>query len=256
MELELNDLLNGKSTKIKSKEFLPTRAYVEPFLEKFKDIQVKFTCHAELPKQITIDDNNNNDITYNRVWVEAIMPDEYTIDNHYKSFGMVYGLDTRVPQCKFYLSSINSACTNMMVFNPTWMKIQNMESNKPLDFDLLDSIINTNYKVHDYIVALQNLLFTNTLENKENLVGSWCDRCIDMDYKIGKSKVSLSPSTAIKVYKSLFKDDKSDYYVGLDDTNYFKIYNAWTYMISNQDPDIINKFEKTYLVSKILNLSI
>ena len=36
MELTLNELLTGKSTIIKNKQFLSTKAYVEPFIDRMR----------------------------------------------------------------------------------------------------------------------------------------------------------------------------------------------------------------------------
>ena len=55
MDLTIEQLLRGKSTKIKDKEFLPTEGYVTPFFERMNKIPgTTFRCHAELPQQITI----------------------------------------------------------------------------------------------------------------------------------------------------------------------------------------------------------
>ena len=38
MELTLNELLAGKATRIKNREYFPTKAYVEPFLERVQKL--------------------------------------------------------------------------------------------------------------------------------------------------------------------------------------------------------------------------
>ena len=80
MELTLNELLAGKATRIKNREYFPTRAYVEPFLERVQKLTSEFRVQVQLPTQITYTaegDINTEDITYNRVLIEAILPDEY-----------------------------------------------------------------------------------------------------------------------------------------------------------------------------------
>ena len=84
MELTLNELLAGKATRIKSKEYFPTAAYVEPFLERAQRLTSEFRVQVQLPNQITYtaDGNiNTEDITYNRVLIEAILPDEYKFND-------------------------------------------------------------------------------------------------------------------------------------------------------------------------------
>ena len=255
MDIKLADLLEGKGTIIKDKQYLPTRAYVEPFINRLCSIPgIDFKCRAELPKQVTLN-TDSQDLTYNRVWIEGILPDEYTVDNHERVIGMVYGLDTRVPICKFYLSSINSACTNMMVFNPSLLKVQVIEGN--IDYALLDAVISAEDHVHQYIECLNNTSFVNNIEAQEKVLGKWCRNTIIYNYTNGINKASISSSTAVKAYKSIFINDKSDYYNGKSsEISMFDIYNAWTYIISNEDSDIMNKFEKTYLISKIMELNI
>lgn len=61
---------------------------------------VNYLIKAELPKQTTItrkDDVDFDDVTYNRVWIQAVLPEEYQVDNHDDVIGMVYGIDTQNP---------------------------------------------------------------------------------------------------------------------------------------------------------------
>ena len=75
MELTLNELLAGKACRIKNKEYFPTAAYVEPFLERAQRLTSELRIQVQLPNQITYTssgDINTEDITYNRVLIEAI----------------------------------------------------------------------------------------------------------------------------------------------------------------------------------------
>ena len=62
MVLTLNELLQGKATKIKGKDYFPTAAYVEPFLERAQRLTSEFRVQVQLPSQITYtaDGNINN----------------------------------------------------------------------------------------------------------------------------------------------------------------------------------------------------
>jgi hypothetical protein len=84
MELTIEQLLQGKSTRIKNKDYFPTAAYVEPFLERARKLTSEFRVQVQLPTQITYTasgDINTEDITYNRVLIEAILPDEYKFNS-------------------------------------------------------------------------------------------------------------------------------------------------------------------------------
>ena len=85
MEITIDQLLKGKSTIIKGKEYLSTEAYVTPFLERMSKFTNDFQVQVKLPDQYTLTKNgdiNLEDITYNRVWVQAILPDEMNYPNH------------------------------------------------------------------------------------------------------------------------------------------------------------------------------
>ena len=66
MEITTEQLLRGKATRIKNKDFFPTNDYVSPFFEEMSKYTDKFKVDVKLPSQITIDDTED-DITYNRV---------------------------------------------------------------------------------------------------------------------------------------------------------------------------------------------
>jgi hypothetical protein len=51
MELTLNELLAGKATRIKNREYFPTKAYVEPFLKRVQkltsELEYKYNCQLK-----------------------------------------------------------------------------------------------------------------------------------------------------------------------------------------------------------------
>ena len=80
MELTVEQLLQGKATKIKEKEFFTTKAYVEPFFERMSKYTEEFIINVKPADQISLTPSgevNFDDIVYNRVWVQAVLPDEY-----------------------------------------------------------------------------------------------------------------------------------------------------------------------------------
>ena len=74
MEITMNELLEGKSTIIKNKQFLSTKAYIEPFVDRMSAFTNDFKIQVKTPDQITTT-GGNRDVTFNRQWehVEAIM---------------------------------------------------------------------------------------------------------------------------------------------------------------------------------------
>lgn len=257
MEITLNELLKGKATRIKDKAFFQTKDYVEPFLERMNNFTNDFRIKVELPDQVTVtkrEDVDFEDITYNRVWIQAVLPPEYDVDNHQDVIGMVYGLDVRKPIVKFYRGGLNRACCNLCVFDPTYLQVQELQPTKAIKFGGLDNIINKTNEIKDFLNMLHSTTFINNEENINENLGRWVRNTLDLSYDNGLGKAKLATSTAIDAYKLLFKDFKSPYFVGSENTTMFKVYNAFTELISNKDKDIINECEKTLLVRDILGL--
>ena len=144
MNLTVDELLKGKATLIKNKEYLSTEAYVTPFLERMSKFTSDFRIQAKLPSQISItkkEDINLEDTVFNRVWIQAVLPDEYSFDKNQEEIGLVYGLDARKPIAKIYRGALNMACLNLCVFNPSFLQVQEIEPEKAINFKGLKSLM-------------------------------------------------------------------------------------------------------------------
>lgn len=253
MEISIDELLKGKATRIKKKEYFPTRAYVEPFLERVGKITDKFTVKVETPDQVTTV-NGTEDLTYNRVWIQGVLPDEYVVENHQEVIGMVMGLDVRKPIVKFYRGGLNRACCNLCVFNPSFLSCQDIYPEAPIDYVPVDDLIRKASELKQWLNTLHSTTFERSEQNINESLGLWVRRCLSVAYSNGFGKVKLAVSTAVDAYKLLFEDGESPYYVHQGEhTDMFNVYNAFTDIISNdKDKDIINKAEKCLLLKKIL----
>ena len=254
MEVKLNELLAGKSTRIKNREYFPTAAYVEPFLDRVsKTLTDKFIVKVETPEQITTNEGTD-DLTYNRVWIQGILPDEFNIENHQEVIGMVMGLDVRKPIAKFYRGGVNMACCNLCVFNPSFLECQEIYPEAALNYKSVDTLINRASELRQWLNTLHTTTFERSEQNINESLGMWVRRCLDISFNNGFGKVKLAVSSAIDAYKLLFVDSESDYYVHPgDNTDLFNIYNAFTDIISNdKDKDIMNKAEKCLLLKDII----
>lgn len=98
MEITLSKLLEGKPTIIKGKEFLSTKDYVEKFIDEMSKFTDKFVINVQEPTQLLVSDNG--DTTYNKVWIQAIVPSKVCDLNEIYHF--VYGLDMRTPIYKVF----------------------------------------------------------------------------------------------------------------------------------------------------------
>lgn len=258
MELTLEQALAGRATSIKGKEYLSTEAYITPFLERMSKYTDNFIINGIQPDQITLTQDGNintEDITWNRMWIQAVMPDEAGFDNHDRVVGMVYGLDVRKPIVKFYVGGLNRACCNLCVFSPSFLNVNELEPEKAIDYRPIERLLTQTDNVRSILERLSNkeVEYNETLIN-ENL-GDWVRKTLSSSFTNNLSKVKLATSSAIDAYKLLYEKEDSPYFVPKGTTtDMFNIYNAWTQVITDDKKDIINKAEKTLLVGNILGL--
>lgn len=260
MKLTIDELLKGKATIIKGKEYFKTEAYVMPFLERMSKFTSNFEIQAKLPDQMSLtkkEDLNLEDTIFNRVWIQAIMPEEYSFDNHQEVIGFVYGLDTRKPVAKIYRGALNMACLNLCVFNPTFLNVQELVPERPINFKCIQPLME---QTSDTKVWLDKLSSTDIPYDDRSInenLGLWVRRTLNSSYDSGYGKVKISTSVAVDAYKLLYEKEDSPYFVKPgQSTTAFNVYNAFTDLITNVDTrDIMNKAEKTLLLRDILGLS-
>ena len=261
MELKLNELLAGRATRIKNREYFPTAAYVEPFLERVSKLTKDFRINAVTPSQITYTGEGNistEDITYNRVTIEALLPETLKINNdeHREVIGMVYGLDVRKPVVKFFHAKERCVCTNMAVFSPSLLACQDLESETAIDFKPLDRIIEQTDDTAAQLKKLLEMEFECSEYNINESLGKWIRNCINYSYDNHYGKVKIACSTPIDAYKLLFEKEDSDYYYeGSQQISMYDVYNSFTQILTDsRKKDSFNVFEKTLLISDILGV--
>jgi hypothetical protein len=259
MEVNLEQLMQGKGTLIKNKEYWPTEAYVSPFIKRLEAVVERFEIKVETPSQITLTKDgqiNTQDITYNRVWIQGILPESYRVDNHDDVIGMVYGLDVRKPIVKFYRGGLNRACTNLCVFSPDSLSARELNPEEAIDYRPLDAMIKQANTIKDFLQKLHTTQFSREASNLNEHLGMWMRRSWAMEYDNGVTKASLAASVVEGAFKLLFEKESSSYFVPRgQNTDMFNVYNAFTELISNdKDKDIMNKVEKTLLLKRILDV--
>jgi len=260
-EIQLNELLAGRATRIKNRDYFQTAAYVEPFLDRVQKISKEIRVQVQLPTQITYTANgdiNTEDITYNRVLIEAILPDEYKFndDPHRAVLGMVYGIDVRKPVVKFFKGQERMSCTNLCVFSPQLLSCQDLEPETQIDFKPLERIIEQTDDTATWLKKLIETEFDCSEHNVNESLGRWIRNCINYSFNNHYQPVKIACSTPIDAYKSLFEKEDDDYYVGLNgNTSMYQIYNAFTQVLTDgMKKDPFNIFEKTLLVKDILDI--
>lgn len=256
MKLTIDQLLRGKATRIKDKEYLTTEQYVIPFLERMSKFTNEFIIQAKPADQIslTIDgDVNFEDIIYNRVNIEAVLPNEYCFEGHKQVVGFVYALDTRKPVVKEYMGGLRTACLNLCTFNPAALSVQELEPEKAINYGFLNHCL----EMADDMGAKLRMLSDMEINRDKmyNELGLQIDRCINYKFHNDFGTIKLPESLPIEVYKNLFYNEKSDYYTTDSIVSGFDVYQAYTDIICNgKNKDLVNRFEKTLLVSRIIGI--
>ena len=256
MELTLPQLLQGKATKIKDKEYYTTEQYITPFLEKMSKYTNEFIIQAKPADQISLTHNgdvNFEDIIYNRVNIEAVLPSEYCFEGHKQVVGFVYALDTRKPVVKEYMGGLRTACLNLCTFNPSALYVQELEPERAINYSFLNNCIEMVDNMGLKLKQLSEMEFSR--EQMYNELGMQIDRCINYKFHSDFGAIKLPESLPIEAYKNLFYNEKSDYFTKGDSVSGFDVYQAFTDIICNgKNKDLVNRFEKTLLVSRILGI--
>ena len=256
MELTIDQLLQGKATRIKDKEYFTTEQYVTPFLERMSKFTNEFIIQAKPADQISLTPNgdvNFEDIIYNRVNIEAVLPNEYCYEGHKQVVGFVYALDTRKPVVKEYMGGLRTACLNLCTFNPAALSVQELQPEHAIDYNFLNYCMELVDNMGVKLRQLADMEFTH--ENMYEELGMQIDRCINFKFHNDFGTVKLPESLPIEVYKNLFYNEKSPYFSKEGIVSGFDVYQAYTDIICNgKSKDLVNRFEKTLLVSSILGV--
>lgn len=258
MLLTLEQALLGKATQIKGKEYLSTENYIMPFIERVSKYTDDFRIQAIPANQISLTPSgeiNMEDMVYNRMWIQAVMPNECGYDNHDRVLGMVYGLDVRKPVVKFYIGGLNRACCNLCVFNPSFLSMQELEPGSAINFRPIKALLEQTDDVKATLERLASIEVPyDTKVINENL-GMWIRNTMGTQFTSQFGKVKVAANTAIDAYKLLYEDKESPYYVNPGySTDFFNVYNAFTQILTDDTKDIINKCEKTLLISSIIGV--
>lgn len=252
-ELKLDELYTGKATLIKNKQYYDTKYYVEPFITKMNALTKEFKIFAQMPSQIT-NSGSVPDLTFNKVLIQAILPKSFYEDGEYvQTINMAYALDVRKPICKFYRTGLNTSNNTIRVFSNNLIVAQDIEPETALDYKGVTNLIaaTDNMTVMNKQLANYKVIRNNVV----NLLGPWIDTTLVDVYVSPYGSIKLASALPTEVYKKLILDTNSDYYVQpKSDLTLDDVYETFSSIIVEDSKDIINRFEKTILISKLLKL--
>lgn len=243
MEITLEGLSAGKPTIIKNNEFLETKEYTDPFITEMKKFTDKFVVNVQVPEQMTIT-NSGKDLTYNRVWVQAILPGE---SEYKETYNLVYALDTRIPVYKVFRAYMNPVSKNLYTFTDNWLIAKELKSKEKLEYDI-KSLFETVNNLETNMRKLKSTFLPT--DKKQNFLGELIDRALIFENKTINGKIKLSTNDIIKAYESIYSDSSSPYYTNSECTM-FNYYDAICAQITK---DFVNRFEKTMLINNLLKI--
>lgn len=254
MEIDKDLLFEGKSTIIKNKNYLSTKEYVEPFFDEMSKFTDDFIIRVQTPNQMTLS-GDNKDITFNRVWIQALMPEDHAIDNHRECYHLIYGLDVKKPVYKVARGYVNMACTNLCIFNTQWLSVQELEPEKSFIYSI-SNLMKMTSDFESRIKKMKNTFLSPEVEDRQKLLGSMIEKSLLYEYSNQAGKVKLSPAMVVKAYENVYINTDSPYYVkDTEECSVFNYYNAFTELIKDATKkDLMTGYEKTLLVGQLFDL--
>ena len=132
------------------------------------------------------------------------------------------------------------------------MNTAELEPQTAINFSPIQTLMGMEDTIKSTLEKLSNKTYLRNDMFEE--LGLWVDRCITSKYNSGFGTVKIAESAPINVYKDLFYDEDSDYYVEGEEVDGFTVYNAFTDLITQDKKDLVNKFEKTLLVKEIMDI--
>lgn len=254
MEIDKDLLFEGKSTIIKNKNYLSTKEYVEPFFDEMSKFTDDFIIRVQTPNQMTLS-GEDKDITFNRVWIQALMPEDHAIDNHRECYHLIYGLDVKKPVYKVARGYVNMACTNLCIFNPQWLSVQELEPEKSFVYSI-SNLMKMTSDFESRIKKMKNTFLSPEIEDRQKLLGSIIEKSLLYEYSNQAGKVKLSPAMVVKAHENVYINTDSPYYVkDTEECSVFNYYNAFTELIKDATKkDLMTGYEKTLLVGQLFNL--
>lgn len=256
MDLSIDKLIEGKPLIIRNKQYLSTEQYITPFLERMSKFTSDFRIQVKRPDTLSLNKENLdlNDC-YTRVLIQAVLPEELAIENHKEVIGLVYGLDVRKPVAKIYRGALNMACTNLCVFDPSFLNVQFINPEKGISYRPVELLMEQADDMKTMLDNLKNTEWEGNPQNIESNLGRWIRNAMNCEYNTDYGTIKVGTDVVIKAYSSMFVDNESPYFIGEgNNVDMFTVYNAFTELISNdKGKDLMNKVEKVLLLRNILN---
>ena len=248
MEITISKLFEGKCTSIKDNEYLSTKDYTSPFIEVMKKFTNDFSIQVQLPSQLTITDSKE-DITYNRVWVQAVMPS--TSYGYSETINLVYALDIRKPIYKIFKAYKDKKTGNLFAFNSQWINVYELKpSEEFVDFEpVVKHLLELTDDSERRFEVLENCKLSSEPKNRQQLLGELIENSMLFEINNKGGKIKIAPQMVLKAFQNVYMDSSSRNYVtDQEECTKLNYLDAFSSLITEDDKDIVNRFEKNLLV--------
>lgn len=244
MEITLDLLFKGKSTIIKERTFLPTEDYVKEFVETMSKFTDKFIVNVALPSQLTLT-NKEEDITFNKVWIQAIMPGSNSLK---EVINLIYVLDIKKPCYKVFRTYTEDG--NHIAFNEKWMYTGLIKDDQIFKLPIKE-LMEMENNVPIIVEKMQKTFLNN--DCKHELLGKLIEKSMLFEFDSISGKVKLSPNNVIKAHENIYMDSTSKLYKKDQEASVYDLYVALLEQIKDgYKKDIVNVFEKSCLIKNLL----
>ncbi len=176
------------------------------------------------------------------------------INDFVETYNLVYGLDMRQPVYKIFKAYKDKNSENLFCFNSQWLNDYELKpETKFIDFD--ETIKNLMEMTDDSEIRFRRMDSESfSKDDRHEKLGELIEKSMLYSYNTKGGKVKITPNLVLKAYENVYMDSSSKFYV--EDTkecSLFNYYNAFSSLITEDDKDILNRFEKNYLCGQILN---
>ena len=229
-------------------DYLSTEDYVSPFVKLMKKFTNDFSIQVQLPSQLTITDSKE-DITYNRVWVQAIMPS--TSYGYSETINLVYALDVRKPIYKIFKAYKDKKTGNLFAFNSQWINVYELKpSEEFVDFEpVVKHLLELTDDSERRFEALENCKLSSEPKNRQQLLGELIENSMLFEINNKGGKIKIAPQMVLKAFQNVYMDSSSRNYVtDQEECTKLNYLDAFSSLITEDDKDIVNRFEKNLLV--------
>lgn len=249
--MELKELLLGQKTRIRSNDYFSTEAYVTPFIERMSKYTDQFIYEAVPASQVSVNPDGSENMIYNKVHVEAILPGGEEIS---ESMGFTYALDARKPVVRFYKAWKRNDTGCLLLNDDNFIHSQDLEPETTINYKAVEQLLEKQLD-YSWIEKIQQTSWKATNDEVNYRLGQWIRFAINFFINSEYGKVKIATNDIVNGYKKLFETSSSNFFksLGTDCINY-EMLSAFSTVLYENKKDPVNLIVKTRLLNSILSL--